>query len=90
MDQAEVRERATLLEGLDPAPGDSLLALIGMVRRDPRPHKIDLGVGVYRDPAGGTPISWAPRCARAASGSGSCSRSAPCACRAARPERRWI
>jgi aromatic-amino-acid transaminase len=56
MNQAEVRERPTLLEGLQGQPGDPLLALIGMVRRDPRPHKIDLGVGVYRDPAGGTPI----------------------------------
>ena len=49
-------ERARLLEGLEQQPGDALLALIGEVRRDPRPHKIDLGVGVYRDPAGGTPI----------------------------------
>ena len=56
MAQTDMMERARLLEGLEPQPGDSLLALIGMVRRDPRPHKIDLGVGVYRDPAGTTPI----------------------------------
>ncbi|HZG45586.1 MAG TPA: aromatic amino acid aminotransferase, partial [Allosphingosinicella sp.] len=56
MAEIEMMERARLLEGLEAQPGDSLLALIGMVRRDPRPHKIDLGVGVYRDPAGGTPI----------------------------------
>ena len=56
MAEIEMLERARLLEGLEAQPGDSLLALIGMVRRDPRPHKIDLGVGVYRDPAGGTPI----------------------------------
>jgi aromatic-amino-acid transaminase len=56
MDQAEVRERPTLFEGLEPQPGDSLLAIIGMVRRDPRPDKIDLGVGVYKDAAGNTPI----------------------------------
>jgi len=49
-------ERARLFEGLAPQPGDSLLALIGLVQRDPREHKIDLGVGVYRDAAGGTPI----------------------------------
>ena len=54
--EIEMMERARLLEGLEAQPGDSLLALIGMVRRDPRPHKIDLGVGVYRDAAGGTPI----------------------------------
>lgn len=53
---SELLERAALFETLEAQPGDSLLALIGMVRRDPRPHKIDLGVGVYRDPAGGTPI----------------------------------
>ena len=56
MDEAEVRERAILFEGLEQQPADPLLALIGLVRRDPRPHKIDLGVGVYRDPEGGTPI----------------------------------
>jgi aspartate/tyrosine/aromatic aminotransferase len=56
MGEAELMERATLLEALTPQPGDALLALIGMVRRDPRPHKIDLGVGVYRDAAGNTPI----------------------------------
>jgi aspartate/tyrosine/aromatic aminotransferase len=56
MSEAGTLEKATLFEGLDPQPGDSLLALIGMVTRDPRPHKIDLGVGVYRDAAGGTPI----------------------------------
>jgi aspartate/tyrosine/aromatic aminotransferase len=52
----EVLERTGLFENLAAQPGDSLLALIGMVRRDPRPHKIDLGVGVYRDAAGNTPI----------------------------------
>lgn len=35
---------------------DSLIALIGMVEADPRPEKIDVGVGVYRDGAGNTPI----------------------------------
>lgn len=48
--------RPQLLEALQPQPSDALLAIIGMVRRDPRPHKIDLGVGVYRDAAGNTPI----------------------------------
>jgi aromatic-amino-acid transaminase len=56
MAEIEMMERARLLEGLEAQPGDSLLALIGMVRSDPRPHKIDLGVGVYRDAAGATPI----------------------------------
>ena len=35
---------------------DSLLALIGMANADPRPDKIDVGVGVFRDGAGNTPI----------------------------------
>src|SRR5690242_17647533 len=35
---------------------DSLIALIGMVNADPRPDKIDVGVGVFRDGAGNTPI----------------------------------
>lgn len=35
---------------------DALLALIGLHRSDPRPCKIDLGVGVYRDAGGATPI----------------------------------
>jgi aromatic-amino-acid transaminase len=35
---------------------DALLALIGLCRDDPRPTKIDVGVGVYRDPDGSTPI----------------------------------
>lgn len=35
---------------------DALLALIGQYRSDPRPGKLDLGVGVYRDEGGATPI----------------------------------
>ena len=37
-------------------PADALLALIGLYRDDPRPHKLDLGVGVYRDEEGRTPV----------------------------------
>lgn len=35
---------------------DPLLALIGLFRKDERPGKVDLGVGVYRDETGRTPI----------------------------------
>ncbi len=45
-----------LFDRLEAQPTDSLLAIIGMVNADPRPDKIDLGVGVYRDSAGTTPI----------------------------------
>jgi aspartate/tyrosine/aromatic aminotransferase len=44
------------LADLPPVANDSLIALIGMVNRDPRPDKIDVGVGVFRDGAGNTPI----------------------------------
>ncbi|MEP9403020.1 aromatic amino acid transaminase [Sphingomonas sp. VNH70] len=37
-------------------PADSLLRLIGAFRADPRAHRIDLGVGVFRDDAGHTPV----------------------------------
>ena len=39
-----------------PSQSDSLLALIALVNADPRPDKIDVGVGVFRDGAGNTPI----------------------------------
>jgi len=44
------------LADLPPVHNDSLIALIGMVDADPRPDKIDVGVGVFRDGAGNTPI----------------------------------
>lgn len=50
-----------MFETLQPAQPDKILALIGMYRDDPRPGKIDLGVGVYKDPAGRTPIIGAVR-----------------------------
>jgi aspartate/tyrosine/aromatic aminotransferase len=48
--------RARSLADLPPVTSDSLIALIGMVNADPRPEKIDIGVGVFRDGAGHTPI----------------------------------
>jgi aromatic-amino-acid transaminase len=45
-----------MFETLSPQPNDPLLALIGLFKADPRPDKVDLGVGVYRDEAGDTPI----------------------------------
>src|SRR4029453_140632 len=49
-------EEARGLADLSPVPEDPLIALIGMVNADPRPEKIDVGVGVFRDAAGNTPI----------------------------------
>jgi aromatic-amino-acid transaminase len=47
---------ARLFDRLEAQPSDSLLAIIGMVKADERPHKIDVGVGVYKDSVGNTPI----------------------------------
>jgi aromatic-amino-acid transaminase len=44
------------LADLPPMESDSLLQLIAMANADPRPDKIDVGVGVFRDGAGATPI----------------------------------
>lgn len=49
------------LADLPPLVSDSLLALIAMVNADPRADKIDVGVGVYRDGEGRTPIMRAVR-----------------------------
>ena len=48
--------KARGLADLPPVMNDSLIALIGMVNADPRADKIDVGVGVFRDGAGNTPI----------------------------------
>lgn len=45
-----------MLEALVPQPADKILQLMAMFRDDPRPGKIDLGVGVYKDAAGLTPV----------------------------------
>jgi aspartate/tyrosine/aromatic aminotransferase len=52
----QTHEKARGLADLPPVINDSLIALIGMVNADPRPDKIDVGVGVFRDGAGNTPI----------------------------------
>ncbi len=45
-----------MLEQLKEQPADKILALMQMYREDPREQKIDLGVGVYRNAEGVTPI----------------------------------
>jgi aspartate/tyrosine/aromatic aminotransferase len=52
----QTHAKARGLADLPPVQNDSLIALIGMVDADPRPEKIDVGVGVFRDGAGNTPI----------------------------------
>lgn len=50
-----------MFETLSKAPGDKILALMGEYAADPRPTKIDLGVGVYKDEKGVTPVMSAVR-----------------------------
>ena len=45
-----------MLEKLSQQPPDALLALIKLYASDSSENKIDLGVGVYRDSAGNTPV----------------------------------
>ena len=45
-----------MLETLTAQPQDKILQLIALYRDDPRPTKIDLGVGVYKDATGLTPV----------------------------------
>ncbi len=45
-----------MLDTLPAQSPDALLALIKMHAADPRPDKIDLGVGVYRTNEGTTPV----------------------------------
>jgi len=48
---------------LSPQPKDKILALIAAYREDPRETKVDLGVGVYKDASGNTPVMRAVKAA---------------------------
>jgi aspartate/tyrosine/aromatic aminotransferase len=52
----ETDTRPRGLADLPDVETDSLLQLIALCNADPRPEKIDVGVGVFRDSAGRTPI----------------------------------
>lgn len=45
-----------MFASLTPQPADKILQLVGQFRADPRDGKIDLGVGVYKDATGLTPV----------------------------------
>jgi len=45
-----------MLEHLKDQPADKILALMAAFRADPRDDKVDLGVGVYKDATGNTPV----------------------------------
>ena len=50
-----------MLERFQPVPPDPILGLGQLYAADPRDDKIDLGVGVFKDAAGNTPIMTAVR-----------------------------
>ncbi len=52
-----------MFESLPASEPDVILALMGRFREDPREGKVDLGVGVYRDERGETPVLRAVRTA---------------------------
>ena len=52
-----------MFETLKAQPADKILALMQMYRDDPRETKIDLGVGVYKDATGLTPVMRAVKAA---------------------------
>jgi aspartate/tyrosine/aromatic aminotransferase len=45
-----------MFEQFTPAPPDAILGLTEAFRKDPNPNKINLGVGVYKDATGRTPV----------------------------------
>jgi aspartate/tyrosine/aromatic aminotransferase len=52
-----------MLDRLNPQPADKILSLMTAYRADPRADKIDLGVGVYKDATGLTPVMRAVKAA---------------------------
>ena len=52
-----------MLENLKAQPADKILALMAAYREDPRDTKVDLGVGVYKDASGNTPVMRAVKAA---------------------------
>jgi aspartate aminotransferase len=55
-----------MFQSLEPLPPDPILGVTAAFRRDASPLKVDLGVGVYRDITGGTPVPAAVRAAEQA------------------------
>lgn len=52
-----------MLEHLNPQPEDKIIGLMAKFRADPRDEKVDLGVGVYKDASGHTPVMRAVKAA---------------------------
>ncbi|TDO16690.1 MULTISPECIES: aromatic amino acid transaminase [Halomonas] len=45
-----------MFEHIERVPGDAILGLIEAYKKDTNPQKVDLGVGVYKDAQGNTPV----------------------------------
>lgn len=45
-----------LLSALAPIPPDSILGMAQLFAADPSPHKVDLGIGIYKDENGAAPV----------------------------------
>lgn len=45
-----------MFENITAAPADPILGLADLFRADDRPEKINLGIGVYKDETGKTPV----------------------------------
>lgn len=45
-----------MFESVTPAPADPILGLTEAFKADPRPSKVNLGVGIYQDEEGRTPV----------------------------------
>lgn len=52
-----------MFESIERVPGDAILGLIEAFKNDDNPNKVDLGVGVYRDEQGVTPVMRAVKAA---------------------------
>jgi aspartate aminotransferase/aromatic-amino-acid transaminase len=52
----ELKKEETMFENVRRAPPDAIFGLSEAMREDPRPEKINLGAGVYKDEAGKTPV----------------------------------
>lgn len=59
------RDFSGWIAALSDQPADPMLNLLHLLRADPRPDKIDLGIGVYRDASGRTPVLRAVKAAEA-------------------------
>ena len=55
-----------MFEHVEPFAGDPILALVEVFNADPRPHKVNLSIGIYFDEAGRIPVLESVRRAEAA------------------------